>query len=116
MTPDPRHEKRIRIVQDLFAQSFLAQKTREKTTQKILDQQSVIDKKIQSAAPDWPLDKIAKVDLAILRLAVYELHERSAPPRVIIDEAVELAKEMGGERSGPFVNGVLGTILKKKKE
>jgi N utilization substance protein B len=55
-----------------------------------------------------------KIDLAILRLAVFELIiENSQPPKVIIDEAVELAKEFGSESSSKFVNGVLGTILKK---
>lgn len=75
---------------------------------------SVLDTKIQSAAPEWPLDKIAKIDLAILRLAVYELViEKKEPPKVIIDEAVEIAKQFGNENSAKFVNGVLGTILKE---
>lgn len=73
---------------------------------------SVLDHKICSAAPEWPLSKVAKVDLAILRLATYELlTEKQTPPKVVIDEAVELAKEFGGDGSAPFVNGVLGTIL-----
>lgn len=70
-----------------------------------------IDGQIQKAAPEWPLDKIAKIDLAILRLAVWEMSEKSAPPKVIIDEAVELAKTYGNEHSAKFINGVLGTIL-----
>jgi N utilization substance protein B len=72
-----------------------------------------IDERIARAAPEWPVDKIAKIDLAVLRLAVYELtvanHE---PPKVVIDEAIELAKEYGNENSWKFVNGALGTILK----
>lgn len=72
-----------------------------------------IDKKIQKSAQEWPLEKIAKIDLAILRLAVSELTEKKEPPKVVIDEAVELAKEFGNEKSAKFVNGVLGTILKK---
>lgn len=72
-----------------------------------------IDGKIQAAAPEWPVDKIAKTDLAILRLSVYELTvQKKEPPKVIIDEAIELAKEFGNEASPKFVNGVLGTILK----
>lgn len=73
----------------------------------------MLDEKIQSAAPEWPVDKIAKIDLAILRLAIYELLiEKKEPPKVIIDEAIELAKEFGNDNSPKFVNGVLGTILK----
>lgn len=73
-----------------------------------------LDQKIQQAAPEWPIDKIAKIDLAILRLATYELIvERKEPPKVVIDEAVELAKAFGNENSPKFVNGVLGTILKE---
>jgi len=72
-----------------------------------------IDARIHAAAPEWPVDKIAKIDLAILRLAIYELTvEKKEPPKVIIDEAIELAKEYGNDASSKFVNGVLGTILK----
>ncbi len=72
-----------------------------------------IDKEITSSAPEWPLERINKIDLAILRLAVYELLiQKKEPPKVIIDEAVELAKEFGSENSAAFINGVLGNILK----
>ena len=72
-----------------------------------------IDGRIARAAPEWPVDKIAKIDLAVLRLAVFELTvDKKEPPKVIIDEAIELAKEYGNEHSWQFVNGVLGTILK----
>jgi len=72
-----------------------------------------IDEKIHVAAPEWPIEKIAKIDLAILRLAVYELTvDKKEPSKVIIDEAVELAKEFGNSNSPQFVNGVLGTIFK----
>lgn len=74
---------------------------------------SGIDKRIESAAPEWPVDKIAKIDLAILRLSIFELTvEKKEPPKVVIDEAIELAKEFGNEHSSKFVNGVLGTVLK----
>ena len=80
------------------------------------EHQQKIDKTISDAAPEWPLEKVAKVDLAILRLAVYELLiVKSEPPKVIIDEAVELAKEFGNDSSGSFINGVLGTVLKNTK-
>ena len=72
-----------------------------------------VDERIARAAPEWPVDKIAKIDLAVLRLAVFELAiEKKEPPKVVIDEAIELAKEYGNEHSSKFVNGVLGTILK----
>ena len=68
---------------------------------------------ITQTAPEWPLDKLNKTDLAILRLAVYELTiTKKEPVKVIIDEAIELAKELGSESSSSFVNGVLGTIVK----
>ncbi|MBI4157843.1 transcription antitermination factor NusB, partial [Candidatus Woesebacteria bacterium] len=78
----------------------------------ILSKKEEIDADIQKAAPTWPTDKLNKVDLAILRLAVYELKFGETPPKVVIDEAVELAKEFGAEASSSFVNGVLGTIFK----
>lgn len=72
-----------------------------------------IDNYIRTSAPEWPIDKIAKIDLAILRLAVFELAvEKKQPPKVIIDEAIELAHEFGNEHSSKFVNGALGTIFK----
>ena len=71
-------------------------------------------RQITKAAPEYPIAKINRVDLAILRLAVYELLvEKREPPKVIIDEAVELAKEYGGETSPAFVNGALGKLIKK---
>ena len=81
--------------------------------QEIVGALPAIDEQIRVAAPEWPIDKIAKIDLAVLRLAVFELTiEKKEPPKVIIDEAIELSKEFGNEHSGQFVNGVLGTILK----
>ncbi|MEK7497440.1 MAG: transcription antitermination factor NusB [Patescibacteria group bacterium] len=71
-----------------------------------------VDNLISKAAPEWPIDKINKVDLSVLRLAVTELKKGSTPTKVVVDEAVELAKEYGSEKSGSFVNGVLGTIIK----
>jgi len=112
---DPRHKKRLKIVTQLFAQSFHDQPPKSELTQKILDKKDTIDPLISRSAPEFPLDKVAKVDLAILRLAVYELIiEKKEPEKVIIDEAVELAKTLGGEGSPPFINGVLGSILQKE--
>ncbi len=110
---DPRHQLRASIIKELFAYSFQSQKVQTPTTTQVLKHLDQIDTRITHAAPQWPLTKVAKVDLAILRLAVYELLlAKSAPPKVIIDEAVELAKEFGSETSSGFVNGVLGTIYK----
>ncbi len=76
-----------------------------------------IDEVIKNCAPEWPIDKISKVDLIILRIAVFELmYSEDAPDKVVIDEAVELAKEFGGDTSSKFVNGVLGTVVDIKKE
>jgi len=73
-----------------------------------------IDKIITVAAPEWPIEKINAVDLAVLRIAIYELlFLKSTPPKVAIDEAVEVAKQFGGENSHRFVNGVLGTIYRQ---
>ncbi|MGD8744339.1 MAG: transcription antitermination factor NusB [Candidatus Woesebacteria bacterium] len=112
---DPRHKSRIKIVKSLFAESFTNQQKLPKTVREILKKADIIDKKIQKAAPTWPVDKLNKIDLAILRLAIYELETADTPPKVVIDEAVELAKEFGGENSPSFINGVLGTIYKKEK-
>jgi len=72
-----------------------------------------IDEIIIKTAPEWPLEQITVIDRNILRLGIYELlFEKQVPPKVAINEAVELAKTFGGESSGKFVNGVLGTLYK----
>ena len=139
---DPRHEARRIALQVLFEWSFNSQDI-EKIMEKALDtltelnnhdgdsrkpdtELSVflvkgvtenlesIDKIISEAATEWPIAQIAKVDLEILRLAILELYiARNVPPKVSIDEAVELAKEFGGENSSKFINGVLGTVVKE---
>lgn len=79
----------------------------------VYDRQSDIDAVIAPAAPEWPVDQIAKIDKIILRIGVYELMmKRDVPPKVAINEAVELAKTFGGENSSKFINGVLGTIYR----
>jgi len=109
---NPRHIKRREIVKELFAESYFKQERRDDIVVKILRNKKRLDKKIEESAPEWPIDKLNRIDLAILRLAVYELEQKEAPPKVIIDEAVELAKEFGGDNSASFINGVLGTIYK----
>ncbi|HET7673601.1 MAG TPA: transcription antitermination factor NusB [Candidatus Saccharimonadales bacterium] len=73
-----------------------------------------IDKQLQPIAPEWPLDQIAKIDLCVLRIGAYELNNhKDVPSKVVINEAVELAKSFGGDNSSKFINGVLGTLLKQ---
>jgi len=72
-----------------------------------------VDKLIEKYAPEWPISQIARIDLSVLRLGAYELvYKHDVPPKVAIDEAVELAKEFGGQNSSKFINGVLGSIYR----
>lgn len=76
-----------------------------------------IDEIITASAPEWPIPQIAQVDLAILRLAIFELiFDDEVPPKAAINEAVELAKAFGGENSSKFVNGVLGTVFRNSQK
>lgn len=141
---DPRHQSRRLAVQALFEWSFHKQSTLKQRIEAFIqdyydDQEeghpgprefnqdlfenlvygveknkAQIDEIISECAPEWPLDQVAKVDLSILRISVYEiLHYPETPTKVSIDEAVELAKEYGGDNSSRFINGVLGTVVKK---
>ncbi len=81
--------------------------------------QTVIDDIITKAAPEWPLEKISNVDRSVLRMGLAELifgDREQVPPKVAINEAIELAKTFGGENSGKFVNGVLGAVYKELGE
>jgi N utilization substance protein B len=76
---------------------------------------SAIDAMLQPVAPEWPISQIARMDRVILRMGTYELlHSREVPPKVVINEAVELAKAFGGDNSSKFINGVLGTLLRNQ--
>lgn len=78
--------------------------------------QRAIDDVIRPVAPEWPIEQIARVDRVILRIGVYELQfTPDVPPKVAINEAVELAKAFGGDNSSKFINGVLGTVLRQKE-
>lgn len=113
---DPRHKKRQEIVQLLFSYSFLEQEISIPKAREIINHLKEIDENISKIAPEFPIEKINKVDLAILRLAIFELQfEKKTPPKVIIDEAIELGKEFGGEASPAFINGALGKYLKEGK-
>ena len=140
---DPRHQARRIAVQTLFEWSFLSRNPNEilqedltrlaeepemgileeqaldrglarTLVQGVVDNHPEIDKIISERAPEWPIKQIGKIDLTILRLSIFEIiFGKTAPMKVAIDEAVELSKEFGGERSGGFVNGVLGTVVEK---
>ncbi len=75
-----------------------------------------LDAMIGPVAPEWPIDQIARMDRIILRIGTYELlYDKTVPPKVVINEAVELAKAFGGDNSSKFINGVLGTILRNQE-
>jgi N utilization substance protein B len=113
---DPRHKERQRIVKELFSWSFNPHQDFSEKSQEIINKLSNIDSQIKRSAPKWPLNKINRIDLAILRLSIYELkYSKKIPPKVAINEAVELAKEYGSENSPSFINGVLGDIYSKTK-
>lgn len=117
---DPRHQARRSLVQQLFTLSFDDNQTKNlaKTNprlKKIIANKTEIDRIIQKAAPQFPVERLNRIDLAILRLAVFELvFAKKEPPKVIVDEAIELAKEFGAEKSPQFINGALGKILDDK--
>ncbi len=76
-----------------------------------------LDDILQPLAPDWPIDQIARMDRIVLRIGLYELQNpNDVPPKVAINEAVELAKSFGGENSSKFINGVLGTYWRQHEE
>jgi transcription antitermination protein NusB len=82
----------------------------------VLENLEAIDGEILEAAPEWPLDQVARVDKNVLRVALYEMlydSEEDVPPRVSINEAIEIGKTFGSESTPKFVNGVLGSIYRK---
>ena len=80
----------------------------------VLEHEGELDAKLQPMAPGWPLDQIARIDRNVLRMGLYELLHKSdtVPPKVVINEAVELAKAFGSDNSSKFINGVLGTAYR----
>ncbi len=121
---DPRHLQRIRLVQNIFAWDFNHNQPDDPEIAEILrgieKNQSNLDSLIEKAAPAWPLEKINKIDLAILRVATFELlypkdEASKTPHKVAVDEAVEIAKEFGADSSPSFVNGVLGKLIEDQK-
>ena len=113
---DPRHQNRVKNIQSLFALSFGTKQPQTENSLQVQKHLKKIDRIIQQNAPKWPIEKINKLDLAILRYTIWELiYKTKTPPKVAIDEAIELAKEYGTESSAPFVNGVLGGVIKQLK-
>lgn len=83
----------------------------------VVEHWDYLDRVIQEIAPEWPVSQIATVDRNILRLAACEiLYREDTPPKVAINEAVEIAKDFGSDSSGRFVNGVLGTLVTRRQE
>jgi len=82
----------------------------------VVEHLSELDKIIEKAAPEWPIEQTTIIDRNVLRIGLYELlfgNKEEVPPKVAINEAIELAKSFGGESSGKFINGVLGTVFKE---
>lgn len=99
-----------------FAPNNSDQSFMEKLLDGVMQKQSELDLVIEKAAPEWPLDRISPVDRNILRLGLYELlfsDRGEVPAKVAINEAIELAKQFGGENSSRFINGVLGAVYKE---
>lgn len=89
----------------------------ESLIMKVIDRLPEINEYIKKYAPEWPIEQITVVDRNILRIGIYELKfAEEIPPKVAINEAIEIAKTFGGDSSGKFVNGVLGTIYKEEME
>jgi len=116
---DKRHQRRMKTVQELYSLFFINSKAKPKSplVSEIASQTKKLDAYIDEFARIHTAVDLAKVDLAILRLAVYELLiEAKAPPKVVINEAVELAKDFGGDNSPAFVNAILGGLYQKYKK
>lgn len=134
-----RHLGRIIALQTLFEQDFRRASDKSFDLEAVLDRniarykatvddtdfiiqlvhgvaqhEQELDEELQPVAPEWPIDQIARMDRVVLRMGLYELkYNTDVPPKVVINEAVELAKAFGSENSSKFVNGVLGTVLRK---
>lgn len=89
----------------------------QKLVHGVTGKEEELDAALQPLAPEWPIDQIARMDRIVLRIGLYELkYEQGIPPKVVINEAVELAKAFGGDNSSKFINGVLGTALRQQEE
>ena len=121
---DVRHNRRVKLMQDLFACTFstentklcLEEKPEDSTIVAIIKNIEKIDAKIKQAAPERPLTEINKVDLAILRLITHESDTKKTPKKVLLNEAIEMAKYYSAENSPGFVNGALAKIIMEEEE
>lgn len=138
---DPRHNARLIVLQHLFQESY--RESEQVDSQQFTDEDLIeideikvfdidlaenirkgiptetekIDSLISKFAPQWPIHQIKKVDLQILRIAIFEgFIANLTPPKVAIDEAIELAKEFAGDTSDKFISGVLGAIYEERKK
>jgi len=135
---DPRHIARVIAIQRLYSLHFnkdregvkllsvkeiakinetghYDKELEEKIYKGVQEKEKDIDKMVKKYAPQWEIEQMKRVDIEIMRVAIYEgFIEKITPPKVAIDEAIELAKDFGGEISGKFVNGVLGAIYEKE--
>ena len=105
---DPRHIHRIALVKQLYAYSFTGEVGQEIAP--IIEKLPDIDARIQAVATNWDLAGINKIDLAILRLGVFELDSKEIKAEIVMDEAIEIAKEYGADASKSFVNAVLSKL------
>ncbi len=88
----------------------------ERLVKGIYKSEKELDAQLQPVAPEWPIEQIARMDRIVLRMGLYELlNETNTPPKVVVNEAVELAKAFGGDNSSKFINGVLGTIIRERE-
>jgi N utilization substance protein B len=131
-----RHLSRIIVMQSLYEWDFRQSENAEEIAKRNIDRigesadsdfilaivkgvvanMDKIDNSIVKAAPEWPIDQISVVDKTILRLSIFELlYGTEVPPKVAINEAVELGKTFGGENSSKFINGVLGTLYRQSE-
>ncbi len=115
---DGRHKARRALLQDLFACTFsdvsldrIEVPEHRAELETILAELPELDAQIKSAAPERPLEQLAKIDLAIMRLIMFESKHKPTPKKVLVDEAIELAKAYGGDSSAKFMNGVLAKLL-----
>ena len=110
---DLKPDNLLKRIKKDFAPSFNDENFSKNLLNGVQKNLEKIDKIITNYAPEWPIEQITTVDRNILRIGVYELKfTDEIPPKVAINEAIELAKTFGGESSGKFVNGVLGSIFK----
>ncbi len=109
---DPRHLNRIKAFKQVFAKSFLDQVVDNELAIGVLSHKEEIDEIVKKCAPEWPLSQINRVDLSVMELAIFELlYKSDVPTKVVLDEAIEIAKRYGGQNSSSFVNGALATAL-----